>query len=105
MENPVTELTAPQKRPKGLKTKDVKALHRTGMSATDIANHLGVTPGTISYHLKKKRAPRTVNVTDVKTSTITPAEFAFELNLFGVDIKLQQRPTSIEQRTNAIHIN
>lgn len=106
MENSQTPvLRMPQKRVKGLKTKDVKALHRTGMSCTAIADHLGVTPGTISYHLKKKRAPRSTDATEVKSTVSTSDKFAFEVNLYGVSIKLQQRPTAIEQRENAILIS
>lgn len=102
METPTNVVQNPHKRPKGIKTKDVKALHRTGMSASEIATHLGISQGTVSYHLKKKRADagvkRVVNPTPVDNST------GFEAELFGTLIRLDQTPTSIERIGNRIVI-
>lgn len=94
---PAQKSTAPKK----IKSADVRRLKRQGYTPAAIADHLGVSPATVYYHLiKKKRA-----TTEVKTSVSTSDKFAFEVNLYGVSIKLQQRPTTIEQRENAILIS
>lgn len=102
METPTNEGQTPDKRPKGIKTKDVKALHRTGMLATDIAKHLGISQGTVSYHLNKKRADKGVK----RSISAKPAEATteFEAELFGTLIKLDQVPTTIERIGNRIVI-
>ena len=38
---------------KGIKTEDVKALRAAGFSSTRIASMLGISPGTVGYHLAK----------------------------------------------------
>lgn len=105
MENLQPELATAQKtsRPRGIKTKDVKALHRAGMSKRDIANKFAITEASVYYHLSKKRAPKSTEP-EVKSARVTSAEFAFSVNLFGVDIKLQQKPSSIIQSDNSIVI-
>lgn len=104
MENQVqTALVQPQKRPKGLKTSAIKSLFRSGKTQSEIAEMLGVSAGTISYHLKKKRKHTTT--VGVKPEVAASVDAAFEVNIYGVEIKLQRRPTSIEQRNNAIIIS
>lgn len=97
------DLVQPQKRPKGLKTSTVRSLSRAGKSQGEIADMLGVTVGTISYHLKKKR--KYTSSAEVKSQAAVSVNPGFEVNIYGVEIKLQHRPTSIEQRENAIIIS
>lgn len=103
MENIQPELTKAPTAPKGLKTKDIKALFRAGMSKHDIAAKYETTTTSVNYHLNKRRAPKSIEPV-VKSATAKSSEFLFSVNLFGVDIKLQQKPTAIIQSENSIVI-
>lgn len=103
LENPLVSAW-PQKRPKGIKTADIKRMKREGYSTAAICNKLNVSPATVSYHLAKKRKPKADNVADVRSSVNSEELNGFEAELFGTVIKLDRVPASIERIGNRIVI-
>ena len=102
MENVNPEgLTQPQKRPKGIKTADVKRLKREGHSVPAICNKLGISYASVTYHLRKKR--KDTGVPRVKTAVVAES-IGFEAELFGTIIKLDKVPAMIERIGNRIII-
>lgn len=106
MENPeiVPVPAQASRRPKGIKSVDVRRLRRQGYSVTDIGDLLGITQASVSYHLNKKSKNKTEGkMSTVKDSTVQ--DTAFEAELFGTIIKLDRTPRSIERIGNKIIIS
>ena len=106
MENVNPEgLTQPQKRPKGIKTADVKRLKREGHSVASICNKLGISYASVSYHLRKKRKDTGIPRVKTNVSAESITEYVFEADLFGTIFKLDKTPSSIEKIGNKIVIS
>ena len=92
------------KRPKGIKTADIKRMKRTGASDQLIAEQFDCTIQTVRYHLAKKRKDSgTVRVKH--NMTAEPVKnLHFEVELFGTTIKLDETPVSIEKVGNKLVI-
>lgn len=103
MEN--TENASPMqatRKPKGIKSVDVRRLRREGFSNTAISELLNVTPSSVSYHLRKRSTVKASAASSRKES-IMPVT-SFEADLFGTVIKLDRIPASIEHIGNKIII-
>lgn len=92
------------RKPKGIKTADVKRLRKEGLSLQEIADKMDISYATVAYHLAKKRKDAGTVRVKSQMSAETPTPIPFEADLFGTILKLDRTPLSIERIGNRIVI-